>query len=439
MRQPIYWLMLATLISLMIGKSLIDYLHRDESPKKTYVSEEWALKSRLILESMAGKSAMQSQKTLDSTLQSLDKARKKDELAEAYYAIASYEESRKVPVDSIDHLAKSKDPNLNTLGKIYAAKKLTRQDAWALSSSLPSSFRYKLAGSHALEKSGDKGARGRVISNSAKVILPLVFLAVGMVVMLGAAILFGYAVLYANGTVQILGPPAGVLDPAEADQFAGKAAQMLTMFLFLSLVAGVVASSGVFPKSANIYLNLSLAFLIIGGTFVLLRRDPISLRRIGWSKQKFGTHFVWGLGAAIANAPIVLGLSLLGSFVFRGLPQAEHPVESILAGSLSPLKLVALFVLASVQAPIFEESTFRGLIQPALHGVVRRPWLAGFISSFCFAAVHPTGIPAWPALAAIGGMSAFLTYQTKSLVPSMIMHGLHNAATLIMALAIFQV
>jgi membrane protease YdiL (CAAX protease family) len=96
--------------------------------------------------------------------------------------------------------------------------------------------------------------------------------------------------------------------------------------------------------------------------------------------------------------------------------------------------VLSLFFLASIEAPIFEETLFRGIFQPALAAIVKRPWLSGVITSFLFASIHPTGVPAWPALALIGGMSVFLTYQTRSIVPSMIMHATHNALTLAVGL-----
>lgn len=436
-RQPFLWLMLSALIILMVGANLVTYFQRDESPKKGYASEDWALRSRLLFPAISGKGV--NDRALEDAITQLNKNRKVDDLAEAYYAITSFELKGRVPKDSVDHLAKSNDPNLKILSKIYGSDKLSRAEADSLGRSITvENFRYRLARAHALQKAGVPGSREKVVSSFSKIAIPLLLVAIFLIFMLGLALLFGYAILYANGNIVPKGPPTGVLQPVEADQFAGKAAQLLVMFLALELLSGALASAKVVPKSAGMTMNLTLAILIIAGTVLMLRRDPITLRRIGWSKDRFGVHVLWGLGAAIANAPIVVTMALLGNFVFRGLPQAEHPIESALTGNLNPFKILVLFVLASIQAPIFEESTFRGLIQPAIAGIVNRPWIAGIISSLAFAAVHPTGIPAWPALAAIGGMSVFLTYQTKSLVPSMIMHGVHNAATLAISLLILQ-
>jgi membrane protease YdiL (CAAX protease family) len=60
-----------------------------------------------------------------------------------------------------------------------------------------------------------------------------------------------------------------------------------------------------------------------------------------------------------------------------------------------------------------------------------------FFSSLLFAMVHPTGVPAWPALAAIGAMAALLTFQTRSLVPSIVMHAVHNGTLLLLNLLLF--
>jgi membrane protease YdiL (CAAX protease family) len=54
-----------------------------------------------------------------------------------------------------------------------------------------------------------------------------------------------------------------------------------------------------------------------------------------------------------------------------------------------------------------------------------------------FAAVHPTGVPAWPALALIGSVMAILVYQRGSLVTSMVFHGVHNLSLVVLMLLMY--
>jgi hypothetical protein len=144
----------------------------------------------------------------------------------------------------------------------------------------------------------------------------------------------------------------------------------------------------------------------------------------------------WGLLGALANVPILVTLQAASSVVFRWLPEPHHPLEDLISANPPALTIAAMFFVAAVQAPFSEEVLFRGTLFPALSTVLKSPIWGGLASSLIFAMIHPTGIPAWPMLAAIGGMSAFLCYRTGSLVPSVVMHAAHNAATVAIALAI---
>jgi membrane protease YdiL (CAAX protease family) len=53
-----------------------------------------------------------------------------------------------------------------------------------------------------------------------------------------------------------------------------------------------------------------------------------------------------------------------------------------------------------------------------------------------FAAIHPQGPILWAGLAAIGVMACFLTHMTGSLVPAMVMHSVHNASVLTLAIVV---
>jgi membrane protease YdiL (CAAX protease family) len=78
---------------------------------------------------------------------------------------------------------------------------------------------------------------------------------------------------------------------------------------------------------------------------------------------------------------------------------------------------------------------FRGLYFPALGrsvGLIA----SGGISSLIFAAIHPTGVAVWLALGSIGAVSCALSCHTRSVVPSIIMHGLHNTTLLVASMLI---
>ena len=132
--------------------------------------------------------------------------------------------------------------------------------------------------------------------------------------------------------------------------------------------------------------------------------------------------------------PVFTVIALLSRFIFQFMPSVDHPIVNELHNAANPLTLVALFLGASVQAPIVEETLFRGTLLPAVSRVLKSPAWGIVITSLIFASIHTTGVPSWLPLASIGAMGALLTYQTRSLLPAMVMHAVHNGAMLAVTL-----
>jgi len=65
-----------------------------------------------------------------------------------------------------------------------------------------------------------------------------------------------------------------------------------------------------------------------------------------------------------------------------------------------------------------------------------KPIYGALASSFLFAGDHPQGLLGVLPLMGIAMMLCGISYQTKSLIPNIFLHGLHNAATLAFALVI---
>jgi hypothetical protein len=91
-----------------------------------------------------------------------------------------------------------------------------------------------------------------------------------------------------------------------------------------------------------------------------------------------------------------------------------------------------LFILGAFAAPIVEEIMFRGVLYRQLRSVSVRFGLALsiivsiLVTSFLFAAIHPQGWVAIPALMSIAiGMNVMREWR-GSLLPSMIVHGVSN-------------
>jgi membrane protease YdiL (CAAX protease family) len=93
-----------------------------------------------------------------------------------------------------------------------------------------------------------------------------------------------------------------------------------------------------------------------------------------------------------------------------------------------------LFLAACVWAPFVEEAVFRGAFQRYLRSRLPRVASAALVG-LLFAAVHPQGLAAIPALMAIGGWFALLREWRGSLVPCIAAHAVHNLA--LVSLAVF--
>lgn len=96
---------------------------------------------------------------------------------------------------------------------------------------------------------------------------------------------------------------------------------------------------------------------------------------------------------------------------------------------------------AIILAPVFEELVFRGMLQTALLRAFNRPWLAIFLTSALFAAMHTVGsiqMP-WYGIASIFILSISMGIafeRTKRIGVPIVMHVLFNAANVAITLLI---
>ena len=87
-------------------------------------------------------------------------------------------------------------------------------------------------------------------------------------------------------------------------------------------------------------------------------------------------------------------------------------------------------LLAAVLAPLLEEALFRG----ALHRYLRGQFgffASALITSVIFAALHPQGWMAIPALGAIGIGFSLLREWRDSLIAPMVAHSINNGALIV--------
>ena len=116
---------------------------------------------------------------------------------------------------------------------------------------------------------------------------------------------------------------------------------------------------------------------------------------------------------------------------FHGTSSGAHPIIIDIANGVWTTKLLVIF-MAAVAAPVVEETMFRGILYRQLRSSSYRfPKAISIVCSvmlvsFVFAAIHPQGWIAIPALMGIAVGMNLLREWRGSLIPSMVVHGLSN-------------
>ncbi|MBI3307362.1 MAG: CPBP family intramembrane metalloprotease [Candidatus Omnitrophica bacterium] len=136
-----------------------------------------------------------------------------------------------------------------------------------------------------------------------------------------------------------------------------------------------------------------------------------------------------GLGGYVAVLPIffavLIFLTTVANF-FHYEPPA-HPLVTVFLeeDKRSPWLIFYSVFLASVVAPIFEEIFFRGFC----YTLFKKKWGMGWgmvLSSAFFALIHQNSFAFWPIFILGIGM-AYLYEKRRTLLPSMVLHVMHNS------------
>jgi membrane protease YdiL (CAAX protease family) len=180
-------------------------------------------------------------------------------------------------------------------------------------------------------------------------------------------------------------------------------------------------------------------------------------RDVGWTTgERAWLEPLIGAGGYLCALPLV-GIGLVLTLLLLGLqgllgPEPSpfapaggpaHPIVLQLAESGWWLKLQVLF-LASVAAPIVEETMFRGVLYRHLRdatsrfGTVLSVLVSGMLNGLIFAAIHPQGWVAIPALMALAWAFVLLREWRGTLVPAMVVHAISNGVVMLALIAILR-
>lgn len=356
----------------------------------------------------------------------------------------------------------------HALRKIYDVDSGNEQQAVAQSidriASLPGDERSLLItqlgwfGELALAPEGGDHVRRQDVIASASLAVFIIVGVVGLVALMGLGGFVGWIVVLVLAiqrqvrlsNLATLAAPHGVY----AETFAVWMLLFLLMQVAGAMAAGLLPSLGMVVVIAAFFASLSaLAWPLmrdirwnqVGRDVGLaIRRNPLSDIAVGVGGYCMALPLV-AVGFIVTYVLILLQQALQpdrGLFDPAGGP--AHPVIVELAGDRLLPKLLVL-ALGAIAAPIVEEVMFRGVLYrhlrgaTAMLGVVGSVIISALVSSFIFAAIHPQGWVAIPALASLALAFALMREWRGTVWPCMVMHGISNFIVLGTLIALLSV
>jgi len=294
------------------------------------------------------------------------------------------------------------------------------------------------------------GAERKAIESSAVnkvMILTAVVLIVAVAAIAGLIFLILKLVKAFDGKMK-----SGLEQPASHH---GVYAEVFALWILVFVIfTSVAAILGQVVADGNATIGLVFVLAAFFGSLVVLfwariRGVPYKQIRkdIGWTT---GNGFLKEIGTGIFGYAMTLPILCVGVLLtfllfmiqqlmsggveaapFRGTGGGSHPIIVELANGVWSIKILLIF-MAAVAAPVVEETVFRGVLYRQLRSSsckfpkVLSIACSVFLVSFVFAAIHPQGWVAIPALMSIAVGMNLLREWRGSLIPSMVVHGLSN-------------
>lgn len=435
-RAPWAWILLGAIFLALI--LLQNQPNKDVVPGSKLDAADLSSELKMALISKEAPKLLGSEKRTDQTgagddllkkiLVEVEPDKAKDPLAAKYVLAVGHELGKPADPVALKTLQTSKVRNDQVFAEVYGGK--TLPDGWVASheDQLPKNFLGKVVASHA----GKPGESRPAIGQSDLVAL-LLFMFMAVVILLGGLGVIGtFIAMTSSGKIRPIGTPLGPISKQSADRLA---LRMCLFFVAFSLVPSIVATTirGKFALGVASLIG-DLVFL---GVFIWMNTIPVfgvadPVRKLFGRTKPVGKLIAFGIAAFAANLPITAFAAVITAALFKGGPKPTHPLSEQLGLGASPVTVLVFFLLACVSAPVLEELSFRGMLFPGLARYMK-PWMAMLLSGFLFASIHPQGPMLWAALGSIGAVSACLTYYTGSLLPSMVMHAIHNCAIMTLA------
>jgi membrane protease YdiL (CAAX protease family) len=236
---------------------------------------------------------------------------------------------------------------------------------------------------------------------------------------LGVALLITGLVLLSTGVMHWHYTPQSRTHTVFVEMFAVYLLSFLLLSLVLSLLYG-----GAPPLAVSWLLSVVLPIAIGWGLWRGISWNELR-RGLGWHGGRgWLIEIPCGIVGYIAGLPIVgVGFLITLALIRLSGETPSHPIQGESVHSV--LEALQLYGIASLWAPILEETMFRG----ALFHHLRQRWgwtISAGIVAFIFAAIHPQGWATIPVLGSIALVLAALREWRGSLLASMTAHACNN-------------
>jgi len=208
------------------------------------------------------------------------------------------------------------------------------------------------------------------------------------------------------------------------------------VLIFQSALAKIFPVVG--NKNFQMVFNTVVTNIIVIGVILhfLKYKYGHSLEEIGITLKKPLISFFYGIVGYISILPVlalVMGVTFLITQAIKYEPPVQ-PIVQIFIEEKNTAVLMFSALFASIFGPIAEEVLFRGFIYPAIKKKTGTFW-AMMITSFVFSILHAHIVGILPIMV-LGLLLVYLYEKTGSLLPSVIVHVIHNLSAFIMVLII---
>jgi len=206
---------------------------------------------------------------------------------------------------------------------------------------------------------------------------------------------------------------------------------IISAFTVGGLIMGISASSPEQTDKLYIYISFFLGQGIILAPpiyYLTIKQRPIleSLRIKMVSLDTIQYSLIFSIGVLII-------IDTIDRIIHQIIPTPDYIID--LSGIMQPdslLGYVFLFLAVVIVAPIGEEVVFRGFLQKFLEEHWKDITRAVLVTSLFFAMIHFN--PFWTIqIYILGVLLGFLSWKTKSVIPSIMLHSINNGSAYILS------